>query len=541
MKPSIFTLCIVAVFTGTLYCLPPINDNFADANILAGSYGSVPGHNSDASIEPGEPVHAPFQQSYNSVWWSWTAPAGGEYTFDVKSASFNPYIRIYTGNSLTGLVRASDYRQLYTHFRAEQNTTYYIVVFSTDNEYGGITLRYYPDTLSGEIQECHHGNDDHTILASRKGAVAYQKHWIDYMDVFRTNKYGDHFNGRSWGNYTTPGLTVINAKGSLVVSNTIPSSLGTNFFTRYFDGKQLYAYKRATGKLVVYRVKKNALQEKGSQVIGNVNQIHMKGAYVIVQYENYTTDTFMPVQWIIAFDRNLKKKVWEEPASLGRFESFTDKGIYRHVYNGEYYVTLSLHKKGKKNWHVHIPYPHKKDIKYQTDRNGNTLYWYFTSYYPQYTNGPITLISRTGKTVLDHITLPGVGDAWMNSNFERNRFFVLPPPSGNTYTVYGYKLGKKIKTTGPVTANSVMNTVIHEPYATIMQFNPIPPIAYGLTQYDTNLKKMQWQEPMAQGFIRHVDKDVFLRQTDIINAGKTNLLLKIFGRKGVITEHEVPK
>jgi len=541
MKHAAFFLAaLFAVYSAHLAAVPS-NDNFSNAATLLGTSGNISGHNNDASLEPGEPAHYSGATTSNSVWWTWIAPSSTEFTFEVLGTNFGPSIGVYTGTELTNLTRAAEFRSGLTHFKAQQNTTYYIVVASVDGRSGVFTLDFYPDSLSGQIQQNPHNSNSSTIYETYKGAVAYEPYSIEYMDIFRTNKYGNRFSYRYWLFYTTPGLTIIDAKGAYIISNAIPPSISDRFIMLHFDGKQLYAFERDTDTLYLYSIKKNSLQKAGEQVIENVKTIQVIGPYVIVVYEFYDSDTFLPVQGIVAFDRKLKKQVWNSTAIPGEFNSFSDKGIYLHKYFGEYSIQLSLYKKGKRKWQVHIPYKFRKHLGYRVDRKGNTLYWYRSSSYPKFINEPLTLISRIGRKELDHVTLPGAGNIWFNSNFEKNRFFVSPPPSGNTHTVLGYTLGRKIKEMAPATINFVGHMQVYGSAVTIIQYNPIPPSAYGFTQYDINMKKLQWIEPMAVGILRYVDKGVFTRINKVAAGGKTNFHIKIFDKKGAIAEHVIPK
>ncbi len=58
---------------------PPANDNLADAIMLSGSEGSIAGNNRGATLEENE-----FWGGLaSSTWYSWTAPADGEWVFEV--------------------------------------------------------------------------------------------------------------------------------------------------------------------------------------------------------------------------------------------------------------------------------------------------------------------------------------------------------------------------------------------------------------------------------------------------------------------------
>jgi hypothetical protein len=221
--------------------------------------------------------------------------------------------------------------------------------------------------------------------------------------------------------------------------------------------------------------------------------------------------------------------------------SFTDTGYYLHQNLGEYGVQLALYKKGKQKWYRQFPYSKGQYPSSKLDRKGTALFWQFSYPYPYYTNSPFTLISSNGKTVLDQATLPGVGRSWKSSNFDKNRFYVSPPPSGNTHTIYGYKLGKKIKPLGTAVVNFLSHMEIHDGNVTVMQANTTPSYTFGFVQYDINLKKLRWMEPMTDAYVTHVDKNTFMRYKSVVNGTTTNLHVQIFNQKGVIAEHVIAR
>jgi hypothetical protein len=59
---------------------PPANDNFANAQVIAGAAGNATGRNTVASKEGGEPNHAGNPGGV-SVWYQWTAPSNGQRHF----------------------------------------------------------------------------------------------------------------------------------------------------------------------------------------------------------------------------------------------------------------------------------------------------------------------------------------------------------------------------------------------------------------------------------------------------------------------------
>ena len=80
----------------------PANDNFASAQAISGASGTVNGTTVGATLEPGEPV--PGDGAGASVWYQWTAPAGGgSVTFDTCISDFATTVTAYDGSTLATL------------------------------------------------------------------------------------------------------------------------------------------------------------------------------------------------------------------------------------------------------------------------------------------------------------------------------------------------------------------------------------------------------------------------------------------------------
>lgn len=100
----------IATSAGTFSpLLPPPNDNFANAQILSGSSGTATTTNTAATKESGEPNHD-NNLGGKSIWFQWTAPANGAWTFRTAGSSFDTIMALYTGSTLTNLtlVAAND-------------------------------------------------------------------------------------------------------------------------------------------------------------------------------------------------------------------------------------------------------------------------------------------------------------------------------------------------------------------------------------------------------------------------------------------------
>ncbi len=83
----------------------PLNDDFASRATLSGANVRVRSSNAGATSEPtlGEPAHAGVTGG-TSLWWTWTAPASTEVTFDTSGSTYDTVVAVYTGSSLASLV-----------------------------------------------------------------------------------------------------------------------------------------------------------------------------------------------------------------------------------------------------------------------------------------------------------------------------------------------------------------------------------------------------------------------------------------------------
>ena len=112
---------------------PPKNDSFANRIVLSGRSVSTSGHNTQATVEEGEPDHSDHAPGA-SVWWSWTAPASGRVAISTAGSSFDTVLGVYTGNSVDSLTKVArndddgDLRTSKVTFNAIEGTTYQISV-----------------------------------------------------------------------------------------------------------------------------------------------------------------------------------------------------------------------------------------------------------------------------------------------------------------------------------------------------------------------------------------------------------------------------
>jgi hypothetical protein len=80
--------------------VPPPNDNFANRTVLTGLNVSTSGNNFAASYQNDDPDPVNYGKS---VWFTWTAPTSGIYTFSLNSSSRYPILAVFTGSQLSNL------------------------------------------------------------------------------------------------------------------------------------------------------------------------------------------------------------------------------------------------------------------------------------------------------------------------------------------------------------------------------------------------------------------------------------------------------
>ncbi len=134
----------------------PANDNFVDAEILAGINGTTFGDNLAATVEACEPPTVVIDGGPTtrtmaaSVWYSWTAPTNGVATFDTINSDFDTILAVYQtptdlcDSALTLLAANDDSFGLLSRvsFPVIAGETYYISVSGFIGLTGNIALNW---------------------------------------------------------------------------------------------------------------------------------------------------------------------------------------------------------------------------------------------------------------------------------------------------------------------------------------------------------------------------------------------------------------
>ena len=127
----------------------PFNDVLANALELIGASGGTTTNNANATLEPGEPLHA-GKQGGKSVWYFFTAPSDGLLSLTTSNSTFDTLLAVYTGtrvDRLTALGANDDepsgagvHSDLTQAVRA--GVRYYVAVDGLSGSAGTIILAY---------------------------------------------------------------------------------------------------------------------------------------------------------------------------------------------------------------------------------------------------------------------------------------------------------------------------------------------------------------------------------------------------------------
>ncbi|MDX1950982.1 MAG: SBBP repeat-containing protein [Verrucomicrobiota bacterium] len=128
----------------------PVNDFFANAQLIASFPVSITTTNENATHELREPAHA-GNNGGRSLWWRWVAPSTSKVTVSTAGSAINTLLGIYTGPDPANLleIKSNDnalagvnYSEL--TFEAVAGTEYMIAVDAIFGETGKVQLSLFP-------------------------------------------------------------------------------------------------------------------------------------------------------------------------------------------------------------------------------------------------------------------------------------------------------------------------------------------------------------------------------------------------------------
>lgn len=130
------------------------NNAFADAIDLGAvaSGSSTSWVDFGANTETGEQGHPAFPWNpvmHRTIWWKWTAPASGLFSFDTLGSDFDTVLEVYTGTAVNALSLVAESHDADAEgrssiaFQAALGTTYYLrVMGETVNDIGNVALQF---------------------------------------------------------------------------------------------------------------------------------------------------------------------------------------------------------------------------------------------------------------------------------------------------------------------------------------------------------------------------------------------------------------
>jgi len=141
------TLLGLALLVSPAAWAQPTNDDFVNALVIEGAFGTITNDTTGATTEPGEPaLPSQYETVGGTVWYQWTAPDNGAVEFDTFNSSYDTSLGVFTGTSLATLdqiVANDDLNTTYqgtseqyfanngasgVKFSATKGVTYYILV-----------------------------------------------------------------------------------------------------------------------------------------------------------------------------------------------------------------------------------------------------------------------------------------------------------------------------------------------------------------------------------------------------------------------------
>jgi uncharacterized delta-60 repeat protein/uncharacterized repeat protein (TIGR01451 family) len=273
-----FPVCLALLGIGlhSRAASPPPNDNFTNAQGLAGVSGSVIGSNVGATAEKNEPPSETYtgNQAGATIWYTWTCPVTsvvnfntrGSYTTNVPPAPLPTVISVYTLSagsvaSLTNLSlvnanavddntnAAPDVSRVY--FEGIAGTTYYIQVDGKENlatgSYweGNIVLNWGPNPFAGEFMFTSpvfdFGQyDDEIYIDAAYSVIEYNSIYPSLSNPDTTNSFFSTTNIDGLDTLVPEGRVTITrvggAAGRCMVDLTVAANNYTNiYFTNAWD------------------------------------------------------------------------------------------------------------------------------------------------------------------------------------------------------------------------------------------------------------------------------------------------------------------
>ena len=232
--------------------VPPANDNFANAQVVSGTAGTLTGANVGAGKETGEPEHAGVSGG-RSVWFRWTATSTNKMSMTTAGSDFDTLLAVYTGSSVNALVEVASNDEFEADstsavsFVPSVGTTYRIAVDGFSGAMGVLKLNWSP---------FDNGADPSLDLTT-----SALHHFTNDMDGFWPKAPVIGFGNRLYG--TTP--THSSGAGTIFALNTDGSGFTVlKAFSGGVDGGGPYAPLIASGETLYGTVSSGGTSFRGA-------------------------------------------------------------------------------------------------------------------------------------------------------------------------------------------------------------------------------------------------------------------------------------
>ena len=173
----------------------PVNDDFRLANGLEGETGSIAGSNDGATLELGEQ----FGPLAATVWYRWTAPSDGHWSFHVNREDLN--VLVFDGEGVSGLRLLSGLPEDEARLPVRQGTEYRIAVASSDAETSGAVfeLAWSPYTRRNTDND---GFENPVLLGSEESSR--RSVWISARSTVEPGEPVETGSRTTWWTWTAP-------------------------------------------------------------------------------------------------------------------------------------------------------------------------------------------------------------------------------------------------------------------------------------------------------------------------------------------------
>jgi len=240
---------------------------------------------------------------------------------------------------------------------------------------------------------------------------------------------------------------------------------------------------------------------------------------------------------VTAFNKQLRRQLWTVPIEDGMLaNSDSPKGILCRSANGLYTATATMYKKGVALYTQTIPLPPAPElgvVRTASDDRAGLLFWTAQSAYQTYsTNGPVSYVNKKGRVVINAQNLPG-GNAYWGFGASDGKLLYIMRPEGLTTSVIAYKLGSPLVERARQPFASLREIWLTDGTVSILlrSANPPPP-RNGLSQYDKNLRREKWTNPLTRGDeLDYLGHGVFARTT---YEPPGTVIVNVFNKRGTI-------